>query len=840
MGEFTASEKWELRDGEAAIPYSCTTTGDSQLGGQLLYQLKMSIRKANSIDVIVSFLMTTGVKLVIEELAAAVERGASLRILTGTYLSITQPEALYLLKSKLGDSFELRMYNDKFRAFHPKSYFFRFDNCSTMFVGSSNLSRSALTSGIEWNYCIHDKVDPDSIRRFQETFENLWQHHSIALDDEALTAYSKSWHRPAIYKDMGRLGDEAAPDTQVRGIFEPRGAQIEALYALERLRADGAEKGLIQAATGIGKTFLAAFDARGFNRVLFIAHREEILMQAARSFRAIHPDKTFGFFMNKAKETAQEFIFASVATLGQKEYLTPEYFAPDYFDYIVVDEFHHAVNDQYKRIIEYFRPRFMLGLTATPERLDGRDIYALCDYNVPYEISLAEGINKGLLVPFRYYGIFDDTDYSQLERNQGKYRISALNRAYIANAARNRLILEHYRKHRRRQALGFCCSREHAEAMAKYFTENNIPAAAVYSGEPGQYAMDRKAAIEALIQGRLEVIFSVDMFNEGVDIKSLDMVMLLRPTESPVIFLQQLGRGLRISHGKEYLVVLDFIGNYLKSERVKSLLAAKKQPQAGYHVGGASQYPDDCMVDFDIRLIDMWQRMSENARKKSDQIAAIIQEEFQRIAGLLGGRHPTRLELFEYMDSDVYNLCLKNSKLNPFKNYLAYLKQQNFLTTEEKAINDTYAADFLAWIENTNMVKVYKMPVLEAFLKNADGTKAPTIKPYISREETLASWKSFFAKNRNWRDLPGLGSYQEYLEKTDKWHNGKIEKMPVKHLIEPGIGFIKQQAPTDDILMELEDAVKEHLALPGLYQQMEDILQYRVQHYYWSRYTAEK
>ena len=282
--------------------------------------------------------------------------------------------------------------------------------------------------------------------------------------------------------------------------------------------------------------------------------------------------------------------------------------------------------------MDYFKPEFLLGLTATPERMDGRSIYEICDYNVPYEISLKEAINKGMLVPFRYYGIFDDTDYSSLHVVRGRYDEKELNETYIGNVHRYELIYKYYCKYGSRRALGFCCSREHAEKMAEDFMLRGIPAAAVYSGEQGKYALERSSAIQKLNEGTLRVIFSVDMFNEGVDIASLDMVMFLRPTESPVVFLQQLGRGLRTFRGKQYLTVLDFIGNYEKAGRVRFYLTGQAV-STGRTAGmpAAADYPDDCLVDFDMRLIDLFEQME----KKHRRVEELLLEEYFRIRELL-------------------------------------------------------------------------------------------------------------------------------------------------------------------------------------------------------------
>lgn len=413
MAQSDFAEKVEI--GEPRIEYTDVMTGDKNRNRFLYYQLKMSMLKAKKIDMIVSFLMESGVRMILRDLKAALDRGAQVRILTGNYLGITQPSALCLIKKELGSRVDLRFYNDKERSFHPKSYIFHYENSEEIFIGSSNISRSALTSGIEWNYRFNSLDDKKNFNLFYDTFSDLFENHSIIIDDEELTRYSKNWHKPAVAKDLAKYDAlDDGVDTKVEVLFQPRGAQIEALYALEDSRSEGAAKGLVQAATGVGKTYLAAFDSAKYERVLFVAHREEILKQAAVSFKNVRNSDDYGFFHGKQKDTDKSVIFASVATLGRSEYLTEDFFAPDYFDYLVIDEFHHAVNDQYQRIVNYFKPQFLLGLTATPERMDGKNIYEICDYNVPYEISLKEAINKGILVPFHYYGIYDETDYSSL------------------------------------------------------------------------------------------------------------------------------------------------------------------------------------------------------------------------------------------------------------------------------------------------------------------------------------------------------------------------------------------------------------------------------------------
>ena len=799
-------------------------TGDRNRLMQLYYQLIHSISKAKRIDIIVSFLMESGVRMLLKDLKGALDRGVCIRILTGNYLGITQPSALYLLKQTLGDRVDLRFYNEKERSFHPKAYIFHYENYSEIFIGSSNISRSALTSGIEWNYRFSSLKDQENYGLFYRTFEDLFLHHSVRIDDAELKRYSKNWHRPAAAKDLDRYDEsEADPDTIVRMVFEPRGAQIEALCALENARAEGAVKGLVQAATGVGKTYLAAFDSQKYRTVLFVAHREEILKQAAESFRNVRRSDEYGFFDGKSKCTDKPVIFASVATLGNMEYLNDRYFPRDYFQYLVVDEFHHAVTDQYQRIVAYFKPEFMLGLTATPERMDGRSIYEICDYNVPYEISLKEAINKGMLVPFHYYGIYDDTDYSSLHVVRGRYDEKELNETYIGNVHRHEMIYKYYCKYGSKQALGFCCSREHAEEMAKDFSSRGIQSVAVYSGDQGEYAEERSTAIRKLSDGDIRVIFSVDMFNEGVDITSLDMVMFLRPTESPVVFLQQLGRGLRTYRGKRYLNVLDFIGNYEKAGRVRFYLTG--QPFATgrtTYKPESEEYPDDCLVDFDMRLIDLFEQMEKKHRRLQD----MVREEFYRVRDMLGHR-PTRLELFTYMDADIYQMAVERANVNPFRKYFVYLHDLNELKAEETELYQSIGREFIQLIETTNMTKVYKMPVLLAFYNDGH------MRMEVTEEQLLESWKRFFGNGTNWKDLDRNITYEEYKSISDKDHIRKIIQMPVHFLQESGKGFFVQKR---GYALALREELGSHITDPAFVEQVKDVIEYRVMDYYQRRY----
>jgi len=823
------TEKELIVSSDPEMPKKVLTGGD-QADQHMIRSLRLSMENASGVDLIVSFLMESGVRLLMGELKTIAAKKIPIRILTGNYLGITQPSALYLLKHELGDRIDLRFYNEPSRSFHAKAYLIHHDGWNEIYVGSSNVSRSALTSGIEWNYRFTDQEDPSSLQKFQEEFELLFSRHSQILDDAALHAYAENWHRPALYRDLERYDQhsEMLQEQKDAGIgevfYHPRGAQIEALYDLDEIREDGASSALVQAATGIGKTYLAAFDSKPYHRVLFVAHRHEILKQAAASFRNIRPTDTIGFFEGEKKDTDADLLFASVASLGRKENL--ELFDPDAFDYIVIDEFHHAVTHLYRNIMNYFHSKFLLGLTATPERLDGRNIYELCNYNVAFEMDLYTAINQGYLVPFHYYGIYDEVNYDAMRMRNGKYSEEDLNAAYIGNQKRYELIYQSYCKYPSKRALGFCASRKHADDMASEFIKRGIPAAAVYSGEAGEHSLPREEALAKLESGELKVLFSVDMFNEGLDVPDLDMVLFLRPTESPVVFVQQLGRGLRKAEGKQYLNVLDFIGNYARASKTPSLLS---HVSVGSRSSGSQMpvYPDDCIVDFDLQLLDLFKKMEE----RSLSIRERIHNEIVRVKEECG-HVPTRMDLFTCMQDDLYEYCYGHAKENPFRNYLAYLHENQWLTAEEETVyhNET-AAGFLHLLETTSMSKVYKMPVLMTFWNHG----SPLME--ITDEQVLKTWKEFFGMGTNWKDLnPGSGR-ESFLAMSDRQHLSRIHQMPINFLLKSGDGyFVKKEG----YALALNESLRPWIDNPVFIAQFHDIIAYRAMSYYRSRYLQKQ
>ena len=341
------------------------------------------------------------------------------------------------------------------------------------------------------------------------------------------------------------------------------------------------------------------------------------------------------------------------------------------------------------------------------------------------------------------------------------------------------------------------------------------------------YSEVRNVAIRQLKQGKIRVIFSVDMFNEGVDITSVDMVMFLRPTESPIVFLQQLGRGLRKCRGKEFLTVLDFIGNYEKAGRVRFLLSDRSNQHAGvYNPSDTSAFPDDCLVDFDMKLIDLFAEMDRKHLKLKDQII----NEYFRVKELLG-RRPDRMDLFTYMDDGIYEIAIAHSKDNPFKKYLEFLKELDELNPDEEVFYKGIGREFISILENTSMSKVYKMPVLMAFYNHGN------ILMEVSEEQLLSSWKEFFSTGTNWKDLDKNMTIQKYNSISDKEHLKKILSMPVHFLLESGKGFFVKK---DGAAIGLREELRPLIDNPVMVCQMKDVIDYRAMDYYQRRYRQSQ
>lgn len=572
----------------------------------LLPHLIRHIDSANSVDLAVAFALDSGVNLIFPWLEDLLGRGGQLRLVVGDYLDVTEPSALRKLrdldKESLAGRLDARVFETHGTSFHPKAWLFRATGSKgSTIVGSSNLSRSALTDGVEWN--LHSAASGD-VLAVEAAFETLIADPRVVpLTDGWIDSYARRRRVTQLPVFAARTVEAESPKLAP----EPHGVQIEALKALEFTRRDGLHAGLVVLATGLGKTWLSAFDSRGFDRVLFVAHREEILAQAMATYRQIRPEARFGRYSGIAKEEG-EIVFASIQTLGRAEHLRR--FSPDDFDYIVVDEFHHASAASYRGLLDHFTPRFLLGLTATPERTDGGDLLSLCGENLVFRCDLYEGITRGLLAPFHYFGVPDDVDYAQIPWRSSRFDEAALTEA-VATTARAENARVQLRQHGHGPAIGFCVSQRHADFMAQYFTKAGLRAVAVHSGAS---SAPRASSLEALGRGDLDILFAVDMFNEGVDVPNIGTVLMLRPTESTILFLQQLGRGLR-RFGDKVLRVIDYIGNHRTFlTKARALLSAGEGDRSLSQkleaaAAGALELPPGCEVTYDLEALDFLRAM---------------------------------------------------------------------------------------------------------------------------------------------------------------------------------------------------------------------------------------
>jgi superfamily II DNA or RNA helicase len=546
-------------------PYTRLTHSELFTGGNvglsLESELKKEILSADRIDLLVSFIKFKGIIILERELSEFVKRGGKLRVITTTYMGASDYKAIQLL-SKLENTEVKISYNTGNERLHAKAYlFYRNTGYHTGYIGSSNFSRSALTDGLEWNIKVTTKEVSHIIDKFQKTFDSYWESNDFETFNDA-------HHKEKLITSLNR-GKTSTVTEFHTSFFDitPRPFQEEILEKLEVERTiHNRNRNLVVAATGTGKTVISAFDYKRFietnksSKFLFLAHRKEILTQALNTYQQILRDNNFGqLWVDGIEPQNYECIFASIQTLNNR--LKTLNLSPQYFDYIVIDECHHLTANSYRAIINYFQPKVLLGLTATPERMDGGDIQEDFHNRIAAEIRLPEALNQKLLCPFQYFGITDSADLSNTTWVKGRYVPSELTRIYTANDRRVREIidaLEKYTKDKTEvRALGFCASIDHAKYMAEKFALAGLKAHFLTS----ENTENRSKIKRHLLSKEINYLFVVDIFNEGVDIPEIDTVLFLRPTESLTIFLQQLGRGLRLAEHKECLTVLDFVGN---------------------------------------------------------------------------------------------------------------------------------------------------------------------------------------------------------------------------------------------------------------------------------------
>jgi len=576
-------------------------------------ELQREIATADEIDLICAFLKWSGYRVLQDALDRYLAAGRPLRILTTAYMGATEARVLDVL---IEQGAEVRTSCDTRRTrLHAKAWLFRrATGFSTAYIGSSNLSRAALLDGLEWNVRLSQIETPDILAKFEGHFESYW------LDGEFED------YADAAVRDRFReaLRTEGRPDAEGDGFvpldLHPYPYQQEILDRLSLDREQGHWRSLIVAATGTGKTVIAALDYKHLvahwnelaadepvhpdsPRLLFVAHRREILKQSRDTFRIALRDGTFGELMvGGHRPVAGSHVFASVQSLSRIDLDT---ISPTAYDVLIVDEFHHAEAATYRRLLDHFRPKVLLGMTATPERTDGVNVQdAFFGGRMTAELRVWDAIERGFLCPFQYFGVHDGTALDQLTWKRGRYIQSELENLYTADDARLILVLQALRRRivdtDRMHALGFCVGIQHARFMARRFTEHGIPSVAITGETPVD---ERRDALRRLRTGDVKVVFTVDLFNEGVDVPQVDTVLFLRPTESATLFLQQLGRGLRLADGKDCLTVLDFIGQanrrFRFDLRYRALVGGTRRQLQGQLQDGFPLLPSGCSIELD-------------------------------------------------------------------------------------------------------------------------------------------------------------------------------------------------------------------------------------------------
>ncbi|MFO1298854.1 MAG: DUF3427 domain-containing protein [Burkholderiaceae bacterium] len=703
-----------LRVSEPRVLETLLTTGD---GNPLLTQLERDLSDARSLDVAVAFVMPSGVERLYPHFEDLLERGGALRLLTGDYLDVSDPGALQRLvdlRALYGaERCQLRVFESRGRSFHPKAYVVsHVGGIGAAYVGSSNLSASALVDGIEWNYRILSSRDADGWQQVSDAFDALFGHPATReLDETWLSEYRGRRHAPSDRKND--VDEEIEPPLPPP---EPNVIQMEALAALAKTRDDGYRAALVVMATGLGKTWLAAFDSSDpkYRRVLFVAHRQEILNQSVATFRRIRPTASIGLYMGSERAPEADILFASIQTLSRNEHLRR--FDSRAFDYVVVDEFHHASAATYRRLIDHFEPQFLLGLTATPERTDGGDLLALCQENLVYRCLVPRGIEEGLLSPYRYFGVPDDVDYANIPWRSTRFDEEALTQA-VATQRRAENIFEQWRKRGGKRTLAFCVSQRHADFMRRHFSDQGVACAAVHAGPS---ADSRSVSLERLGAGDLQVIFAVDMFNEGVDVPAIDTVMMLRPTESQIVWLQQFGRGLR-RHEDKRLTVIDYIGNHrsflLKARTLlelvgggdRALSAALERVEAG-----TFELPPGCEVTYDLEALNIMRALLRIPADPADALRDYYVDFRER-----NGERPNASEAFH----DGY---LPRTARRAHGSWFGFVATMGDLNDQERRALDI-ARPFLEALESTKMTRSFKMLVLLAML-STDTLPGPGIR----------------------------------------------------------------------------------------------------------------
>ncbi|WP_373739946.1 DEAD/DEAH box helicase [Jeotgalibaca porci] len=646
----------------------------------LLDELTQSLSDCRRFYFNVAFVSYSGVQLLLDSFKLAESKGISGKLITGTYLNFTDPKAIRKLKSF--NDFDVRVFlATETQGFHPKAYIFEYDDYYKVIVGSSNLTNYALKSNIEWNLQVIAKTDEsnkDFLNYLKESFDQIWDR-SLETTEDFLLQYEKHY-RGVRYQD--RIN---SPEIDSRKVFTyplgprltPNSMQKSAMEELALLRETGSQRALAVAATGTGKTFMAAFDVQQVKpkKMLFLVHREMILEKAMESFAKVVnvPKNKMGILSGNQKSYDADYLFATIQTMNREFYS----YQPDEFDYIVVDEAHHATSPSYKKVLDHFKPKFLLGMTATPERSDDGNVFDLFDNNLAIDIRLRQALEENLLVPFHYYGITDETGVDLSEDKLTPDQIAEK----LNVASRVDFIIDkmdfYGHDGPKRKALGFCITKKHAEFMAAEFNRRGIPSTFL-TGDHSEAERQRQIKLLESETDALNVIFTVDIFNEGVDIPSVNTVLMLRPTESAIVFTQQLGRGLRKAEQKEFLTVLDFIGNYSKSFLIAIALYGSRSVTKKEITHAVRKGFRNIPGPTNIRMDEIAkEQILEQLERENFYALKYLIEDYQAFKSALAGKIPYRLQDYLTLEGapDPVLFFSKSVSSNRSDNYVAFLQK---------------------------------------------------------------------------------------------------------------------------------------------------------------------
>lgn len=635
----------------------------------LAFEITKRLKECDYFEFSVAFISESGLAVLKQILLNLKEKGVKGRIITSTYLGFNAPKMFKQLLSF--SNIEVRIFEQEHCGFHPKGFIFHTGDHRDIIVGSSNLTQTALESNQEWDLFFTSHENGELASQVSNEFDIQWEL-STPLTNEWIESYKETYVKPV------RPASVQSPKT-----IKPNKMQEEALKSLKNLRDNNKDKALLISATGTGKTFLSAFDVRRFKpkRLLFVVHRRNIAEAALRSFKYLIPNVSMGIFSGNTKETDSDFIFSTVQTIHKKEYR--EMFERDAFDYIIIDEVHRAGAQSYQDIVDYFKPKFLLGMSATPERSDDFDIYEMFDHNIAYEIRLIQAMEYNLLCPFHYYGITDMTiDGIEIDdKSEFNILTSELRVDYIIEK-----INEYGYSGDHIHGLIFCSRKDECEKLSQLFNLRGYKTIALTGDSSEDMRQKAIDSLESNDENSLDYIFTVDIFNEGIDIPKVNQVVMLRPTESAIVFVQQLGRGLRKNDSKEYVVIIDFIANYEKNFLIPVALSGQtnynKDSLRQFVCEGSLMTPGASTIQFD-QITE--KRIYQSIDAANFTQVRLIKDSYKQLKEKLG-KIPRLKEFEQYGAIDV-QLMFQNKSLGCYHTFLSKYEKDyhiHFGTLEEK------------------------------------------------------------------------------------------------------------------------------------------------------------